>query len=106
MDMADTIKIRAKSKGEIVTVKVLVTHPMETGARKDGKTNELVPAHFIQELKGEAHGKVVFHANIGTGVARNPYFAFKFKGAGSGDSIRISWVDNLGNSDSREAVIK
>ena len=104
--MAETIKIRAKSKGDVVTVKVLVTHPMETGARKDSKTNQPIPAHFIQEFKAEAHGKVVFHGNIGTGVARNPYFSFKFKGAGSGDTIKISWVDNLGNSDSKEAVIK
>lgn len=104
--MAETIKIRAKSTDGIVTVKVLVTHPMETGARKDSRTNKLVPAHFIKEIKAEAHGKVVFHANTGAGVARNPYFAFKFKGANSGDTIKISWVDNRGNVDSREAVIK
>ncbi|MCY4514742.1 MAG: thiosulfate oxidation carrier complex protein SoxZ [Candidatus Tectomicrobia bacterium] len=104
--MANTIKIRAKSKNDVVTVKVLVTHPMETGTRKDSKTKEVVPAHFIKELKAEAHGKVVFHGNIGTGVAKNPYFAFKFKGASAGDTIKISWVDNLGNSDSRDAVIK
>ena len=104
--MAETIKIRAKSTDDIVTVKVLVTHPMETGTRKDSRTNELVPAHFIKEIKAEAHGKVVFHANTGAGVARNPYFAFKFKGASPGDSIKISWIDNQGNVDSREAVIK
>ena len=104
--MANTIKIRASSKGDIVTVKVLVTHPMETGTRKDSKTKELVPAHFIKEFKAEAKGKVVFFGNIGTGVAKNPYFSFKFKGASSGDTLKISWTDNLGNSDSREAVIK
>ena len=104
--MAETIKIRAKSAGDIVTVKVLVTHPMETGTRKDSKTKKLVPAHFIKEIKAEAHGKVVFHANTGAGVAKNPYFAFKFKGANSGDTIKISWIDNQGNADSREAVIK
>lgn len=104
--MAETIKIRARSAGDIVTVKVLVTHPMETGTRKDSKTQKLVPAHFIKEIKAEAHGKVVFHANTGAGVAKNPYFAFKFKGANSGDTIRISWTDNQGNADSREAVIK
>ena len=104
--MGETIRIRAKSTGDTVTVKVLVTHPMETGTRKDSKTNKLVPAHFIQEVKAEAHGKVVFHANTGAGVAKNPYFAFKFKGAASGDTVKISWIDNLGNADSREAVIK
>ncbi len=104
--MAETIKIRAKSTDDTVTVKVLVTHPMETGTRKDSKTKKLVPAHFIQEVKAEAHGKVVFHADTGAGVAKNPYFAFKFKGASKGDTIKISWVDNMGNADSREAVVK
>lgn len=104
--MAETIKIRAKSTDDTVTVKVLVTHPMETGTRKDSKTKKLVPAHFIQEVKAEAHGKVVFHADTGAGVAKNPYFAFKFKGANKGDTIKISWVDNMGNADSREAVVK
>lgn len=104
--MADTIKIRAKSEGDIVSVKVLVTHPMETGTRKDSKTKEIVPAHFIQEFQAEANGKVVFRGNTGGGVAKNPYFAFKFKGAKSGDTIKISWTDNKGSSDSREAVIK
>jgi sulfur-oxidizing protein SoxZ len=104
--MADSIKIRAKSDGEVTTVKVLVSHPMETGTRKDSKTNELVPAHFIQEFKAEVNGKVVFKSNVGAGVAKNPYFAFKFKGASSGDTIKISWVDNKGESDSAEATIK
>lgn len=104
--MAGTIKVRAKGEGDIVSVKVLVTHPMETGTRKDSKTKEVVPAHFIKEFKAEANGKVVFNGNIGTGVAKNPYFAFKFKGASSGDTIKISWVDSKGESDSTEAVIK
>lgn len=104
--MAETIKIRAKSTDGTVTVKVLVTHPMETGTRKDSKTKKLVPAHFIQEVKAEAHGKVVFQANTGAGVAKNPYFSFKFKGATSGDTIKVSWVDNQGNADAREAIIK
>ena len=104
--MANSIKVRAKSDGEVTTVKVLVTHPMETGTRKDSKTKELVPAHYIQEFKAEANGKVVFHGNVGAGVAKNPYFAFKFKGASSGDTIKISWSDNKGESDSTEIVIK
>ncbi len=104
--MAGTIKVRAKTEGDVVSVKVLVTHPMETGTRKDSKTNEIVPAHFIKEFKAEVNGKVVFHSYIGTGVAKNPYFAFKFKGASSGDTVKISWVDNKGESDSHEATIK
>ncbi len=104
--MAGSIKVRAKSDGDIVSVKVLVSHPMETGTRKDSKTKELIPAHFIKEFKAEVNGKVVFNAHTGTGVAKNPYFGFRFKGANSGDTIKISWIDDKGESDSTEATIK
>ena len=49
-----TIKIRAKESNGVVTVKALMKHPMETGKRKDKKTGDNIPAHFIQEI-GRAH---------------------------------------------------
>ena len=48
--MAKSIKIRAKEKGGVVTVKALMNHPMETGLRKDKKTGKAIPAHFINEV--------------------------------------------------------
>jgi len=100
-----TIKIRAKEKGGVVTVKSLMTHPMETGARKDSKTGELIPAHFIQEVTCKAAGKTVLTAYWSGGVSKNPYLSFKFKGAAKGDEIELSWVDNKGESDSATAKI-
>ena len=99
------IKIRAKLKGDIVTVKALMTHPMETGARKDSKTGELIPAHFIQEVKCESGGKTRLTADWSGGVSKNPYISFKFKGGNKGDALTLSWVDNKGNSESAEAKI-
>ena len=104
--MANSMKVRAKTDGEITTVKVLVSHPMETGTRKNSNTGELIPAHYIQEFKAQANGKTVFKGNVGAGISKNPYFAFKFKGASSGDTITLSWLDNKGASDSMEAKIK
>ena len=46
-----TIKIRAKESNGVVTVKALMKHPMETGKRKDKKTGENIPAHFIQVIQ-------------------------------------------------------
>ena len=46
--MAKSIKVRAKVKDGITVVKALITHPMETGLRKDKKTGKKIPAHFIQ----------------------------------------------------------
>jgi sulfur-oxidizing protein SoxZ len=104
--MAKTIKIRAKSKDGVTTVKALMTHPMETGARKDKKTGEAIPAHFIQEVTCESGGKKLITAYWSGGVSKNPYLSFKFKGAAAGDTIKVSWVDNQCNSDSAEEPIK
>lgn len=100
------IKIRAKAKGDITTVKSLMSHPMETGLRKDSKTGKKIPAHHITEVTAEHNGNLVMTANWGGAISKNPYLSFKFKGGASGDKIRISWVDNMGKGDSAEAAIK
>jgi len=101
-----TIKIRAKEKAGVVTVKALMTHPMETGARKDKKTGKLIPAHFIQEVSCKTNDKTVMSADWSGGVSKNPYLSFKFKGAAKGDPIELTWVDNQGNSDTKTAKIR
>jgi sulfur-oxidizing protein SoxZ len=75
-----------------------MNHPMETGLRKDSKTNELVPAHFIQEVVCKSKDQVVMTANWSGGVSKNPYLAFKFKGGEVGDPIEITWTDNMGET--------
>ncbi|MES9870511.1 MAG: thiosulfate oxidation carrier complex protein SoxZ [Sedimenticola sp.] len=100
-----SIKIRAKEKGGVITVKALMTHPMETGGRKDKKTGKAIPAHFIQEVTCESGGKTVMSALLSGGVSKNPYLSFKFSGAKKGDMMKLSWVDNKGNSESAEAKI-
>ncbi len=104
--MANTIKIRARMKGNSCEVKSLIKHKMETGLRKDKKTGKVIPAHFIQEVNCEHNGATVMSANWGTAISANPYLAFSFSGAKKGDTIKLSWVDNMGKSDSNEATIK
>jgi len=104
--MAKSIKLRAKTKGDVATVKALISHPMETGLRKDKKSGKPIPAEFIQEIVCESAGKTVLSAQWGSAISKNPFFSFRFSGAKSGDSIKISWVDNKGNSDSLESKIK
>jgi len=103
--MAKKLKIRAKAKNGVITVKVLMTHPMETGMRKDKKTKELIPAHFINEVTVEVAGKNVLTAYWNGSVSKNPYLSMKCKGA-SGDAIKVSWKDNKNESASGEAVSK
>lgn len=102
--MAGSMRVRAKEKDGIVTVKALITHPMETGLRKDSDGN-VIPAHFIQEVTATVGGEVVFTANWGTGVAKNPYLSFKYKGA-KGDLLTLAWTGNMGDSDSLEVEVK
>jgi sulfur-oxidizing protein SoxZ len=104
--MAKSIKIRAKEKGGETTVKALITHPMETGARKDKKTGKLIPAHFIQEVVCKHKGNTVMTAEWSGGVSKNPYISFKFTGAAKDDDLELSWTDNQGGSDSKSAKIK
>jgi sulfur-oxidizing protein SoxZ len=101
-----TIKIRAKVKNGITTVKALISHKMETGLRKNKKTGEKIPAHHITEVTGEYNGKTVMTANWGPAISKNPYLSFKFKGGSAGENVKISWVDNKGKGDSLEAAIK
>jgi sulfur-oxidizing protein SoxZ len=92
-------------KDDVITVKALMTHPMETGARKD-KDGQMIPAHFIQEVHCEAGDKRLLTAYWSGGVSKNPYLSFKFKGANMGDMLKLSWTDNMGESASTEAEIK
>jgi len=101
-----SIKIRAKAKDGVTTVKALISHPMETGLRKNSKTGEKIPAHHVTEVTAEHNGKQVMNANWSGGISKNPYLSFKFKGAAAGDTIKISWVDNMGKGDSAEAQVK
>jgi sulfur-oxidizing protein SoxZ len=104
--MAEPMRIRATLTGDIADVKVLMNHPMETGLRKDAKTGQLVPAHFIQEVTATINGNQVMSADLGSGVSKNPYLGFKVKGAKAGDKLVINWVDNTGDKNTAEADIK
>jgi sulfur-oxidizing protein SoxZ len=99
------IRIRAKMKDDVAEVKALMSHPMETGLRKDKKTGKKIPAHFINEVICEYKGKNVLVASWGVAVSKNPYLSFKFKGAAAGDTIKVSWTDNQGGSASDDAII-
>jgi sulfur-oxidizing protein SoxZ len=102
--MADPMKIRAQMKGDSAEVRVLMSHPMETGQRKDndGKT---IPAHFIQNIIVSLNGKTVISGQTSAAVSRNPVFGFKVKGAKAGDKITVNWVDSKGDKRTDETTV-
>jgi len=99
------MKIRAWADGDKATVKAIIFHPMETGLRKDKASGKKIPAHYITEVKCEHNGKSVLTCLWGPGVSKNPFVSFRFKGAKTGDNLKVSWVDNTGDSGTKEAKI-
>jgi sulfur-oxidizing protein SoxZ len=102
--MADPMRIRAQMSGTSATVRVLMSHEMETGQRKDG-AGKLVPAWHINEVTASHNGKPVLTAEWGTGVAKNPFLQFSLKGAKAGDKVAVTWKDNRGESRTDEATV-
>jgi len=103
--MPDSIRIRARMEDDLPHVIMIIDHPMETGLRRDRKTGTRVPAHYIQRVICEHNGKVVLSASWGKGIAEHPYLSFWLLEGKAGDRVRISWIDNMGASDSREVLI-
>ena len=102
--MSDPMRIRAQAQGDKTTVRVLVSHEMESGQRKDasGKT---VPAWFIQNITATHNGKTVMSAQWGPAVSKNPFMQFVFTGAKAGEKVIVSWTDSKGDKRTDEAVI-
>ena len=102
--MADPMRIRAQVQGTGAIVRVLMSHEMETGQRKDaaGKT---IPAWHITDVTATHNGKPVFAAEWGPAVAKNPFLQFTVKGAKVGDKIAVTWKDNKGDTRTDEAVV-
>lgn len=102
--MADPMRIRAQMAGDKATVRVLMSHEMETGQRKDpaGKT---IPAWYIQDVTATLNGKPVLSAQWGPSISKNPFLQFNIKGAKAGDKVAVTWKDNKGESRTDEAVV-
>ena len=102
--MADPMRIRAQASGDKTTVRVLMSHEMETGQRKDS-AGKLIPAWFIQEVSATHNGKPVLTAQWGPSVSKNPFLQFVVKGAKAGDKIAVSWLDNKGDKRTDETSV-
>jgi sulfur-oxidizing protein SoxZ len=96
--------MRAALGAGFTDVRVLMSHPMETGQRKDA-SGKVVPLHFIQNLTVKVNGKTVIEGQISQAVSRNPVFSFRLKGGAKGDRIEVSWLDNKGETNKTEAAI-
>jgi len=101
---AGPMKMRATLGAGYTDVRVLMTHPMETGQRKDSD-GKLIPLHFIQQVTVKLNGRAVVEGQISQGISRNPVFSFRIKGGAKGDRIEVSWLDNNGETNKTEAAV-
>lgn len=98
-------KIRVKLEDGVTEVKAIISHPMESGRRRDKATGNLIPEHFIKEVLCVHNGNTVLTANWGGGVSANPYMSFRFKGGNKGDTVTLKWTDTKGETGELEGKI-
>ena len=103
--MSEPMKIRARMVDGSAHIIVLMIHPMETGQRKDPRSGQAFPAHFIQRVTATINDKPVLNLQCGPAISKNPVFGFRVKGAKSGDKLVITWEDNKGEKARSEATI-
>lgn len=81
-------------KGEPFEIRVLVQHPMETGYRRD-LNGQAIPLNIVDRLVCRIGGREVFSAELGTGMAANPYIAF-YAVTDQGGEVVVEWSDDRG----------
>lgn len=97
-------RLRAQRQGEVLTVRLLLSHAMDNGQQRD-PDGRLRPAWFIQQVCVTLQGEVVLQAHWGPSVARDPFWQFQLRGVRAGESLAIHWVDNLGQRRSDVFVV-
>ena len=92
------VKVPKKaSKGDVIEIKTLISHKMESGQRKDRKTGKKIPRKIINKFVAKFNGEEVFSVDIEPGVSANPYIKFSMRAEESGE-IEFVWTDDDGSS--------
>jgi sulfur-oxidizing protein SoxZ len=98
------LNVPAKAKrGDIIEIKALMSHIMETGFRRTA-TGELVPRNIITSFSCSYNGTEVFRADLFPAIAANPFIAFSTIAMESG-TFDFHWIGDLGFSETASAPI-
>jgi len=87
---------KSAAAGEVITIKTLISHKMESGQRK-GKDGKIIPRRIINKFTCEFNGKPVFTCDIEPAISANPYFEFSAKVMESGN-FKFAWLDDNGET--------
>ena len=93
----------AAKRGEVIEVRISIQHPMETGFRFE-LGGRPVPKNVIHSLVARYNDADVFRAEMGSGIAANPYLQF-YTVANAGGDFVFEWVDDEGNRGEERATL-
>lgn len=103
-DVKPRIKVPDEAtKGEIITIKTLISHKMESGQRKD-KDGNAIPRKIINKFTATFNGKPVFGVDLEPAISANPYIEFTMRADESGE-LEFSWIDDDGSVYSTKATL-
>ena len=90
------VRVPAQAKkDEIIEIKTLISHEMESGQRRDAQ-GQTIPRRIIKSFEAKFNGKTFFQAEWQPAISANPYQAFFFKASESGE-FQFSWSDDDGS---------
>ena len=95
---------KSVKKGEIFTIKIVLSHIMETGYRRD-ISGKVIPRNIVHALHCTYDNAVVFKADLTQAIAANPYFGFTTTATRSGPVI-FSWRDDEGKTYTQESFLQ
>ena len=91
-------------QGDVIQIKALMPHPMETGLRIDRSTGGIFPRQIVSAFVCKYNGEQVFSVDFTPAVAANPYLAFYTVATESGE-LEFTWVDDIGEQYTETAAI-
>ncbi|WP_341212853.1 thiosulfate oxidation carrier complex protein SoxZ [uncultured Limimaricola sp.] len=108
--MAENVTPRVRvpkdaTAGEVITIKTLISHPMESGQRKD-KEGNLIPRSIINRFTCDFNGENVIDVTFEPAISTNPFLEFQAKVPESG-TFAFTWYDDDGSvyEDSKEIAV-
>ncbi len=94
---------KTAKKGDVIEIKTLIAHKMESGQRKD-KNGAVIPRQIINKFEAKYNGEVVFSADWHPAISANPYMAFHTVATESG-ILEFAWTDDDGSVYTKTAKI-
>jgi len=102
------MKVKAKLKNGVISVKAMAKHEMSTYNQAEKKTGNRENANFITHITAtlKSSGETVLDMSTSQFLSKNPIFKFKFKGAEKGDVVLMNWIDRKGGTGKGKGKIK